>query len=127
MPEQSVTHATFTIERDYPAAPDRVFAAWPDPATKARWFAGGTHDGHELGFETTYQEIVPDERIVYTSAPSTGGTVATVSLTTVEFVAAEDGTRLVLTAYLDGHEQPARREQGTGDQLDALGKELAAR
>ncbi|BCK58923.1 SRPBCC family protein [Nocardia wallacei] len=147
MTENPVVHATFTIEREYPAAPDRVFAAWSDPATKARWFAGpdsrheldfrvggrelagGTHDGTELTFETTYQEIVPGERIVYTSALRADDTVTTISLTSVEFVAAEEGTRLVLTehgAYLDGHEQPDWREQGTRDQLDALGKELAA-
>src|SRR6201986_4771446 len=38
-------------------------------------------------------------------------------------------TRLVLTeqgAYLDGQEQPAWREQGTTDQLDALAAELKA-
>ena len=49
------------------------------------------------------------------------------SLTTVELYAAGDGTRLVLTeqgAFLDGLEQPAWREQGTGDQLNALGAEL---
>ncbi|MBF6173007.1 SRPBCC family protein [Nocardia blacklockiae] len=147
MTQHSVVHATFTIEREYSADPERVFAAWSDPATKARWFAGpgsrheldfrvggrelagGTHDGTELTFETTYQEIVPGERIVYTSALRTGDTVATVSLTSVEFVAAEAGTRLVLTehgAFLDGQEQADWREQGTRDQLDALDKELAA-
>jgi uncharacterized protein YndB with AHSA1/START domain len=37
--ERSVTHATFTVERSYDASPARVFAAWADPAAKARWFA----------------------------------------------------------------------------------------
>jgi uncharacterized protein YndB with AHSA1/START domain len=37
--ERSVTHATFVVERSYDAAPARVFAAWADPAAKARWFA----------------------------------------------------------------------------------------
>ena len=65
----------------------------------------------------------------------------TVSLTTVEFNPAEGGTgpgggtgpdgstRLVLTeqgAFLDGREQPAWREQGTADQLEALAKELTS-
>ncbi|MBB5914267.1 uncharacterized protein YndB with AHSA1/START domain [Nocardia transvalensis] len=148
MTEHSAAHATFTIERDYPVPPAEVFAAWSDPAMKGRWFAGaeskheldfrvggreiasGSHDGDTLTFETTYHEIVPGERIVYTSALRTGETVATVSLTTVEFAAAQDGTRLTLTeqgTYLDEHEQSAWREQGTNDQLDALGKELAAR
>ncbi len=51
----------------------------------------------------------------------------TVSITTVELEPADGGTRLVLTeqgAFLDGREEPAWREQGTSDQLDALGKEL---
>ena len=34
-----VTHATFTIRRAYPAAPERVFAAFSDPAKKRRCFA----------------------------------------------------------------------------------------
>jgi hypothetical protein len=46
----------------------------------------------------------------------------------VELVPDAEGTRLVLVeagAYLDGREQPAWREQGTGDWLDALSRHLA--
>jgi uncharacterized protein YndB with AHSA1/START domain len=141
--DRSVTHASFTLERAYPAPPARVFAAWADPATKARWFAGGTGDGHQLDFrvggrevnsggpdggpvmtfETFYREIVPQQRIVYTSTMSAGADVITISLTTVEFKAADGGTKLVLTeqgAFLDGREEPAWRENGTADQLKAL-------
>lgn len=146
MTERSVKHATFTLERVYPVPPARVFAAWADPATKARWFAGGNAEHHELDFrvggteintgrvgdilltfETRYQEIVPDERIVFASTLSEGADVATVSVTTVELAPAADGTRLQLTqysAFLDGREEPQWREQGTSDQLTALGKEL---
>jgi uncharacterized protein YndB with AHSA1/START domain len=146
MSEQSVLHSTFTIERDYPVAPAVVFAAWSDPATKGRWFAGGSPD-HELDFrvdgrevargnvngtvitfDTAYREIVPDARIVYTSTLSEGEVLSTVSLTSVEFTATDAGTRLTLTehgAYLDGREQPAWREQGTRDQLTALAEVLA--
>ncbi|MQY17921.1 SRPBCC family protein [Nocardia macrotermitis] len=147
MSEQSVLHATFTIEREYPVTPAEVFAAWADPATKARWFAGGSAD-HELDFrvdgrevargvvngtvitaETVYREIVPDARLVYTTALSEGAVLATVSVATVEFAATDAGTRLTLTehgAYLDGREKPEWREQGTGDQLTALAEVLAA-
>lgn len=53
--------------------------------------------------------------------------LATVSVTTVEFVPDGTGTRLLLTeqgTFLDDQEQPAWREQGTGEWLDALGREL---
>lgn len=145
--DRSVTHASFTLERAYSAPPARVFAAWADPAVKARWFAGGTGDGHQLDFrvggrevasggpdagpvmtfETFYREIVPQERIVYTSTMSSGDEVITISLTTVEFKAADGGTKLVLTeqgAFLDGLDQPALREKGTNDLLDKLGTTL---
>jgi uncharacterized protein YndB with AHSA1/START domain len=152
--DRSVTHASFTLERAYLAPPARVFAAWADPAAKARWFAGGAGEGnHQLDFrvggrevvsggppgcpvmtfETFYREIVPQERIVYTSTMSSGDEVITISLTTVEFRAADGGTKdggtkdggtkLVLTeqgAFLDGREEPAWRENGTADQLKAL-------
>src|SRR5579884_2747408 len=142
--DRSVTHASFTLERAYPAPPARVFAAWADPATKARWFAGGAGEadyqldfqvggrevasggpdgGPVMTFETFYREIVPQERIVYTSTMSAGADVITISLTTVEFRAAGDGTHLVLTeqgAFLDGREEPAWRENGTAGQLKAL-------
>jgi uncharacterized protein YndB with AHSA1/START domain len=145
--DHHVTHATFSLERSYPVPAARVFAAWAEPAAKAKWFAAGPHSGHQLDFrvggrevirggpdggplmtfETLYRDIVPDERIVYTSTLSAGDDVATVSLTTVEFRPAGGGTQLVLTeqgAFLDGREEPAWREQGTAAQLDALAKEL---
>jgi hypothetical protein len=40
MSKRSTQHATFVIERDYAAAPARVFAAWAEPKAKARWFVG---------------------------------------------------------------------------------------
>jgi uncharacterized protein YndB with AHSA1/START domain len=98
-------HPTFSLERFYPALADRVFAASADPAAKARWFGGGEHQlyfqvgGREvyrgrldgasvLTFESVYHEISSGDRIVYCSTLSAGGTVSTVSITTVEFSAA---------------------------------------
>jgi len=147
MTNRSVLHATFTLERTYPATQSRVFAAWADPVAKARWFAGPNaeheldfriggremvhregHDGDPaLTFESVYQDILPDERIVYTSTLFADHRPTTVSLTTVEFRAAGGGTQLVLTeqdAFLDGQEQPAWREKGTSTWLDGLATEL---
>ena len=40
MSERATTFETFTVERIYEFTPDKVFAAWAGPKTKARWFAG---------------------------------------------------------------------------------------
>jgi uncharacterized protein YndB with AHSA1/START domain len=146
MSDHFVAHSTFSVERTYQAAPARVFAAWAEPAAKARWFAGpdsehrldfrvggrevargASSDGDVLTFESTYHDIVPSARIIYSSTLSVRDRVATVSVTTVEISAAGDGARLVLTeqgTYLDGLEDPSWREQGTSQQLDALDTEL---
>ncbi len=139
----TVLHSTFTLERTYPAAPDKVFAAWADPASKARWFAGpgAEHSldfrvgGLErvvkdnLRFESTYADIAEAERIVYSGTMYADDQVTTLSLTTVQFERDENGTKLVLTeqgTFLDGQEHPSWREQGTGEWLDALAAELQA-
>ena len=145
--DRFVTHATFSLERVYPVPVARVFAAWADPAAKARWFAGGPAAGHQLDFrvggrevarggpdggplmtfESSYHDIVPGERIVYSSTMTAGEDLMTVSMTTVEFIPGGEGTRLVLTeqgTFLDGREEPAWREHGTAEQLDALGAAL---
>jgi uncharacterized protein YndB with AHSA1/START domain len=148
--DRSVTHATFVVERTYGAAPARVFAAWADPAAKARWFRspeewgpdefeldfrvggrevnrGGPKGGPVYAFEGRYQDIVADERIVYTYSMRLDQTLISVSVATVEFRSEGAGTRLVLTeqgAYLDGHDSPEQRQHGAGELLDALGAEL---
>ena len=147
MSERSVEHATFVVERTYEASRARVFAAWADREAKARWFGdsesgdfeldfrvggrefnrGTAPDGHHYTFEARYEDIVPDERIVYSYDMHLDETRISVSLATVELKPAGAGTRLIFTeqgAFLDGHDRPQLREQGTGSLLDALGEEL---
>ncbi|NJQ07453.1 SRPBCC family protein [Streptomyces lonarensis] len=140
-------HTTFSLERRFAASASRVFAAWSDPAAKARWFgAGAEHSldfrvggreltrgtgagGEELAFASVYQDLVPDERIVHTSTLTTGEALATVSTTTIELAPDGDGTRLTLTeqaTFLDGHEEPEWRQLGTARWLDRLGAEVDA-
>ena len=150
MTERSVTHATFVIERTYDASPARVFAAWADPAAKARWFAGpddwesgayeldfrvggrerasgGPPGGPVHTYDARYQDIVPNERIIVAYDMHLDETRISVSLATVELKPAGTGTRLVYTeqgAFLDGYDNPSERERGTRDLLDALEAEL---
>ena len=145
MTERSVTHATFVLERNYDAPPSRVYDAWADPEAKARWFGGGeaayemdfrvggrehnrgTMGNNTYSFDALFQDIVEDERIVYTYDMHLNGQRISVSVATVEFKPKGDGTQLVLTeqgVFLDGFDDPRMREQGTGTLLEALDKEL---
>jgi uncharacterized protein YndB with AHSA1/START domain len=78
-------------------------------------------------YDAVYRDIVPNERIVSTYEMHMDDKRISVSVATVEFLAAGRGTKLILTeqgAFLDGFDKPEFRERGTGDLLDALGKEL---
>jgi uncharacterized protein YndB with AHSA1/START domain len=150
MTERSTEHATFVMERIYAASPARVFAAWADPVQKAHWFVGpddwikvvqetdfrvggrerlatGPQGGTVHKFDCCYQDIVPDQRIVYTYDMHLDDVRISVSLTTVEFKPSGTGTRLIFTeqgVFLDGTDSAAQREQGTQGLLDKLGAAL---
>src|ERR1700739_1854767 len=92
MQQPTVNHSTFTLERSFPATPERVFSAFSDPAKKIRWYGDarnmeatdfvmdfrvGGHDhtryktaldsplqGATLRNDSYYLEIQPDRRIV---------------------------------------------------------------
>lgn len=55
------------------------------------------------------------------------GKMISVSLATVQFLKAGNGTRLIVTeqgSFLDGYDDAGAREHGTGILLDQLGKSL---
>jgi uncharacterized protein YndB with AHSA1/START domain len=125
MPDGHVTHATFTVERTYRAAPTRVFEALSDPAIKRQWFAandqtelvafesdfrpgGAQHLHYKFGDDSPFpgvsltddgifQAIVPGSRVVVTSMMAIGGAPMSVSLTTFELVPNGEGTDLLCT------------------------------
>jgi uncharacterized protein YndB with AHSA1/START domain len=151
-PTYTVLHDSFSIERTYEASPERVFAAFADQKTKARWFSGpegwnvsqweldfrvggrehnvsAPRGGKDHTFQAIYLDIVPDHRIIYTYDMFIGSTKLSCSLTTIELEPdpAFGRTRLLLTeqgAYLDGHDLPKNREQGTRELLEALARVL---
>jgi uncharacterized protein YndB with AHSA1/START domain len=147
-----VAHAIFTLERTYAASPRRVFAAWSTPAGKAAWFGGPTdqwtpverqfdfrvggvetavgkwNSGVVSSFRAVYQDILPEQRIVYAYTMKLDERPISVSLATVEFRPHGEGTQLVVTeqgAFLDGYADDGSRAQGTAFLLDRLQAALA--
>jgi uncharacterized protein YndB with AHSA1/START domain len=151
---RSVTHGTFVIERRYPAAPGRVFAAFSDPEKKRRWFAESSRQVEELQMDfrvggvertctrmgpstpfpgaaltnvTNYQDIVPDQRIVFAYTMAMEGRRFSASLATIEFLSSGTGTRMIFTeqsAFFEGADGAERREAGWRELLERLETEL---
>lgn len=147
----NTNHATFVIERTYAAPRERVFAAWSEAKSKRAWFAEGEGwqvKSYELDFrerggerasfysdtmksifsnETTFDDIVENERIVFTYAMSRDGARFSISLTTVEFKDAGAGTRLLFTehaTFFEGADGVQMREQGWTQLLGRLAAHL---
>jgi uncharacterized protein YndB with AHSA1/START domain len=92
MPAQAklATKPSLTLKRRLNAAPEKVYAAWTDPEKIVKWFGpdagpvkhaeadvrvGGryavsfnTEDGEHHHVSGIYQEVVPNERLVFTWA-----------------------------------------------------------
>ena len=155
MERPSVIHSTFVINRRYPKPPGRVFSAFADAAQKRRWFAeggstvveefemdfrnGGTErvryrfkegtpfPGVALTAEGSYQDIVPDRRVVIASTMTLGDRRISASLVTFEFLPSDEGTDLIFThqgAFFEGADGPEIREAGWRQLLEQLAKEL---
>lgn len=131
MTERPVIHDTFEIERTFPAAVSRVFAAFASKEAKDAWgdtgdlsepgpdsgdsefdFRVGGHERFGMGYQGTsyrydacYYDIVPDQRIIYSYEMYANDARISVSVATIEFAATAEGTALTWTeqgAYLDG-------------------------
>ncbi|HEY2338022.1 MAG TPA: SRPBCC family protein [Burkholderiales bacterium] len=148
----SVAHGTFTIVRELPHAPERVYAAWSDANAKAAWFSGPSGQwtpleremdfrvggrerargrwtsGVVTDFQAHYLDIVPLRRIVYAYNMHVDERKISVSLATIQFEAAgAKRTKMTVTeqgAFLDGYDDAGSRERGTGGLMDALAKSL---
>ncbi len=146
MSKHSTLHDTFTVERVYSATPARVYAAWADKTSKARWFSchanyeldfrvgghesnrGKAPDGKEYTYNARFHNIVPENRIVYSYDMTCDDTPISCSLVSVEIHPADNGSKLIFTeqtVYLDGHATPEPRLHGTEEGLDRLRDELA--
>lgn len=143
MPEASVTHSKFVVERRFARPVQTVFAALADPVKKRRWFAeGDLHEieqfesdfrvggverfhyrfvgeapikGMSIANEGRFEDIVPDRRVVTSSSMRLGDTCISASLVTMELLPDDDGTRLVCTF------QGAFFEGADGPQLREMG------
>lgn len=152
----SVVHSTFVLERNLSVSVERAFAAWADSQRKRRWFIdshGNEIQAYESDFrpggmestrfrfkpgtpvaglvcqnESVYLDIVPDQRIVFASRMIIGGHCISATLVSVEFLARETGTNLVLThqgAFFEGSDGPERREGGWNKLMERLQEDLA--
>jgi uncharacterized protein YndB with AHSA1/START domain len=134
-------------------SPQRVYAAWTDKATKARWFIGPsdqwTPTAHTLearvggeerlegifgadlqtAYVARYHVIEPDTRLVYVYDMHVDKTLMSVSLATVDFApTATGGTTMTYTeqvVFVDGEDGTASRKEGAAAQFDLLAAVLA--
>lgn len=146
----SVIHNTFVIEKHYPASPHKVYAAFADKAKKRRWCVEGEgftidrfdmdfrvgglessqfrfKDGPPITMDAIYQDLVPDERIVFVYTMALAGKRMSTSLTTIQLTLKENGTALTFTeqgAFFDGVDNIQGREEGTRQLLEQLAKEV---
>ncbi|WEK49702.1 MAG: SRPBCC domain-containing protein [Candidatus Kaistia colombiensis] len=134
---------SLTLKHQMKASPARIFKAWTDPSKLVHWFGpsetedgsvvaetdlrvGGayhirfkTSDGQQHDASGTYQEIVPDQKLVFTwtwlAAPDQQ------TLVTITLRGEEGGTMLTLThALLADEAALASHKTGWNGAIDRL-------
>lgn len=132
-----------------------MFAAFADAAKKRRWFAesesheieefemdfrvggleraryrfkeGTPFNGVALANEGSYQDIVPNRRVLTASTMTLGSKRISASLVTIELLPTGQGTDLICThqgAFFEGADGPQMREDGWRKLFDRLAAEL---
>lgn len=137
---------SLTLKRHLNARPEKVYAAWTDPAQIVKWFGpdagpvtsaetdvreGGryavvfhTLDGEEHYVSGRYQEVVPNEKLVFTWAWRS--TPERESLVTVMIRPDGDGAMLTLIHEMFFDEETRdRHSYGWNGSLDKLEKLFA--
>jgi uncharacterized protein YndB with AHSA1/START domain len=142
-------YATITLERSYLVPLERVFSEFADPVARARWsapsedaliydeadfrirgkdvFRCGPKGDPKFRGETRYLSIVPNARVVSSESIDMDGQCLAVSLTTLDFESAEDGTKLTITVQIVSFVGPGMihgSESGYKSALDNLSQHL---
>ncbi len=140
-------HGTFTLNRTWKAAPERVFRAWSDPQVKAQWFTGppetwtliersldftvgGTevlHGRFKSGLETLFKArfhlIEPPYRLVYVYDLYHSGRFHSVTQSSLTLTPDGSGTHVAYTeqmVFIDGEDGTESRHHGTNLQYDLI-------
>jgi uncharacterized protein YndB with AHSA1/START domain len=150
MTANEILHDTIIFERSFDAPIASVFAAFADPAARAKWgapsdtaaivydetnFATGGRDLFRCGAsndlkyhgETRYLHIVPERQIVSSETIDADGKRLSASLTTVQLASKGAQTKLTLTvqvAAFDGRDMIEGTRFGHTAALANLAKAL---
>jgi uncharacterized protein YndB with AHSA1/START domain len=150
--ERRLARAGFTLERDYPAAVDRLWAAFAEEEQKRSWFGqddaylagewafdfrvggqdvaeGRFHDGPVSRYVATYTDIVDHVRIVTTYDMWIDGVHMSTSVASLEFEPIAQGTRFTHAehgVFFDRFwADGPNREKGTRGLLEKIATHLA--
>jgi uncharacterized protein YndB with AHSA1/START domain len=146
----TLQHATITLQHSYSAPLQRVFSEFADPAARVRWsapskdellydeadfqiggkdvFRCGPKGNLKFRGETRYLDIVPNARVVSSETVEVDGHRLAVALTTLDFEPIEDGTNLTVTIQMVsfvGTDMIRSYESGNQSALKKLSQHLS--